>query len=139
MNAEGGADLRATTRARYESALKVHLLPTFGLSPLSAITPLGVAKAVGRWKVSQSPATVRTNYVVLRAILNAAVDFDVIVKSPCRTKVVKLPALKRKERRPLTMADLARIADAMPARYTPLVYLGGVLGLRWSEAAALRE
>jgi integrase len=34
--------------------------------------------------------------------------------------------------------DLARIVEAMDDRYRPMVYLGAVLGLRFSEVAALR-
>jgi integrase len=34
--------------------------------------------------------------------------------------------------------DLARLVEAMDQRYRPMVYLGAVLGLRFSEVAALR-
>lgn len=133
-----GADLRANTRARYESVLKVHLLPAFGKSPMSAITPLKVKSVVDSWKATLAPASVLTNYRVLTLLMNAAVESDLLVKSPCRAKVVKLPAVERAEHRTLTVSELQRLADAMPEQYAPLIWLGGIVGLRWSEAVGLR-
>jgi integrase len=83
-----------------------------------------------------APATVRTNYGVLKAVLNAAVESEVIVRSPCRG--IRLAPDTRHERQPLTSQQLASLAEALPAEYQPVVYLGGVLGLRWSEVVGLR-
>ena len=81
------------------------------------------------------PATVRTNYGVLRTILRSAVDADLIAQSPCRG--VRLPA-ETKRRRFLSADELTRLAEAMPAQYRAMVFLARVLGLRWSEVAGLR-
>ena len=83
-----------------------------------------------------APATVRTNYAVLKAVMNAAVEADLVVKSPCRG--VRLPSGKRRERATLTPEDLERLAAGMRQEYRPIVYVAGVLGLRWSEVAGLR-
>src|SRR5690606_2370418 len=58
-----------------------------------------------------------------------------IAQSPCRG--VKLPPDTRR-RRFLTADELIRLAAAMPVEYRPMVFLAGVLGLRWSEIAGLR-
>jgi integrase len=79
---------------------------------------------------------VRTNYGVLRAILSAAVDAEVIAVSPCRG--VRLPAGRRRELRFLSAEELVALGEEMPLEYRPAVYLAGVLGLRWSEVAGLR-
>lgn len=131
-------ELRANTRARYQSVLKVHLLPAFGNAPLSSITPIQVKALVDRWKANLKPATTWTNWRVLVAIINAAVESDVLVKSPCRPKLMKLPDVEKKERRTLTMSELKQLADAVPTEHAPLIWLGGVVGLRWQEASALR-
>ena len=38
----------------------------------------------------------------------------------------------------LTIAELLRLSDNVPARYGALILVGGVLGLRWGEAIGLR-
>jgi integrase len=84
-----------------------------------------------------SPATVRTNYGVLRAVLVAAVEADLIGRSPCRG--IRLPIEdRRRAPRFLGAEELHRLAAAMPIDYWPMVYVAGVLGLRWSEVAGLR-
>jgi integrase len=52
---------------------------------------------------------------------------------------IPLPSLERtREIRFLTPVELAELAAAMPAEYRAMVYLAGVLGLRWSEVVGLR-
>jgi len=83
-----------------------------------------------------APATVRTNYGVLRAILRAAVEADLIAVSPCRG--VRLPPDRRRKLRFVSSEELIALGKAMPVEYRPMVYLAGVLGLRWSEVVGLR-
>jgi len=64
----------ATTRSRDETVLRVHLVPAFGPQRLAAIAPLDVQHVVNEMAARLAPATVRTNYGVLRAVMNAAVD-----------------------------------------------------------------
>jgi integrase len=75
-------------------------------------------------------------YGVLRASMTAAVDAELIVRSPCRG--IKLPADRRAQPRFLSVDELHALADAMPVEYRPMVYIAGVLGLRFSEVAGLR-
>jgi integrase len=72
----------------------------------------------------------------LRAILAGAVAADLLAVSPCRG--IKLPAQRRSDIRFLSSEELTGLAAAMPKEYRPMVYLAGVLGLRWSEVAGLR-
>lgn len=66
----------------------------------------------------------------------AAVESDLIGRSPSR--VVKLPAPTATPPRFLSIDELHRLAQAMPDEYMPMVYVAGVVGLRWSEVAGLR-
>lgn len=132
----GARHKRPTTRARDEVVLRTHFLPELGRRPLAAITPLDVRRLVEDMAQRLAPATVRTNYGVLKTVFSAAVEADVIVRSPCRG--VKLPAARPRERSTLTADDLHRLAAAVPPPYRPVVYVAGVLGLRWSEVAGLR-
>lgn len=132
----GARHKRETTRARDETVLRKHFVPVLGSTALAAITPLDVRRVVETMAGHLAPATVRTNYGVLKAVMNAAVEADLLVKSPCRG--IRLPAGDRRERATLAPDDLERIAAGMRTEYRPTVYLAGVLGLRWSEVAGLR-
>lgn len=73
---------------------------------------------------------------MLRAIINAAVDADLIGRTSCRA--IDLPEV-RHEQRPIVGPDeLGRLADELGPDYGPMAYLGVVLGLRWGECAGLR-
>ena len=133
---EGATHKRATTMARDKNVVRTHLLPAFGDKALNEISPMDVRKLVRKMSDRLAPTTVRTNYAVLRAILNAAVEVDLIVRSPCRG--VRMPPHRRNEVRFLSPSELDVLAEAMPAQYKPMVYVAGVLGLRWSEVAGLR-
>jgi integrase len=132
----GAGHKRATTRARDEVVLRKHFLPALGSRPIALITPLDIRRVVDAMAESLAPATVRTNYAVLKAVLNAAVEADLIVKSPCRG--IRLPAGRKQERPEIRAQDLDRLAAFMRPEYRPVVYVAGVLGLRWSEIAGLR-
>ena len=127
---------RATTRARDEYAMRVHFLPTLGHRPLASLTPLDVRRAVDVLAARVSPATVRTNVGVRRAVLNAAVEADLISRSPVRS--IKLETAPPCERPTLTPEQLDALASEVPGRYRALVLLAGVVGLRWSELVGLR-
>ncbi|MDX3354695.1 hypothetical protein PV703_15555 [Streptomyces sp. ME01-24h] len=60
-------------------------------------------------------ATVAKAYQVLRAIMNTAVDDGLVQRNPCR---IKGGATAPSAERPfLSVAEVFRLADAVPARY----------------------
>nr|MDP9336815.1 site-specific integrase [Actinomycetota bacterium] len=125
-----------TANRSVDPGLCVHLVPAFGSQRLATIAPLDVQHIVNEMAARLAPATVRTNYGVLRAVMNAAVDDSRIARSPCRR--IALPRSGDTPRHALEPAELHRLAAAMPREYRAIVYVGGVLGLRWSEIAGLR-
>jgi integrase len=128
---------RATTVARDRCVVETRLLPELGPRPIAAISPEDVRTLVDFWATTFAPRSVHTYYGVLRAILNAAVNADLLGRSPCRG--VRLPPPERRRAiRFLTELELRRLAAATPDPYRPMVYAAGVLGLRWSEVAGLR-
>jgi integrase len=127
---------RATTRTRDRNVLRAHLLPALGDRQLSEIRPLDLRRLVHAWSAELKPSTVRTIYGLLRTILKAAVEADVLAVTPCRG--VRLPNEPPAERRFLEPEAVTRLATAIDERYRPMVYLAAVLGLRWSEVAGLR-
>jgi len=126
---------RPNSMARDRQGLAV-FMAQLGDRPLTSIAPMDVQAAVDARGRAVSPATLTRDVAALRAVLNAAVDADLIARSPARK--VALPRMRPPERELLTPDELVRLAGAVPSRYRALVLVGGVLGLRWGEAIALR-
>jgi integrase len=76
-------------------------------------------------------------YQLLGRTMTAAVNADMLARSPCRA--VRLPKIERQEMRFLTPAEVARLADAIGLRYRALVLLAAYGGLRIGELAGLRR
>jgi integrase len=129
--------LRPSSRARTESALRVHLLPRFGARAVASITTLDVRQLVADLdRAGQSPASVRKVYNTLSAVLRAAVEAGLLGRSPCVG--IKLPTPRKVEQRYLTPEEVHRLAAAVPARYRALILVGAYGGLRFGELAGLR-
>jgi integrase len=126
---------RANSVARDRQALEV-FKPTLGPRPLSSITPMHVQAAVDARGREVKSATLVRDVAAVRAVFNAAVNADLLVRSPARK--IALPKVRPPDRKPLTAKELLGLADAIEGRYRALVLVGGVLGLRWGEAIGLR-
>jgi integrase len=83
-----------------------------------------------------APATVARDFSALRAVLNAAVNADLIARSPALN--IALPRVVHPERSGLSPSELAALVKEVPEHYRALVLVGAVLGLRWGEAVGLR-
>ncbi|MFN2505038.1 MAG: hypothetical protein ABR540_12590, partial [Acidimicrobiales bacterium] len=117
--------------ARDETIVRVHLVPTVGSRALATITPADVVTA---WASASAPRTVRRQYGVLRAILNAAVAAELIARSPCRSV-----RYRPSRRRPGTSSTLTSWRPSpTPWATTGRWRTSAVLGLRWGECAGLR-
>ncbi|MFJ8868337.1 tyrosine-type recombinase/integrase [Streptomyces sp. NPDC102473] len=131
-------DYAATTRERNGSALRLHILPTFADVVLSEIT----TPQIRRWRAGLlesgvGEATVAKAYQILRAIMNTAVDDEVIQRNPCRIKGAG--AAKTAERPFLDVTEVFQLADAVPARFRVFILLAAFTGLRFGELAALQR
>ena len=129
---------RASTRARDRSYLDSLVLPTFSGFELRRITPADiqawVSKLVG---AAYAAETVHKAHGLLRMILAAAVDSDLLARSPSRG--IKLPRIERREMRFLTREELVELLEAVPDRYRLLVKTAAYTGLRFGELAGLRR
>lgn len=131
------AEVRQTTRVLYERLLRLHILPELGDIPLVALDKARVAL----WWRSRDKTKQRTAdlaYSLLRTILRAAVDDDLIAVSPAAVKGAGRPA-RRRDVDPLTPAQIEAIADAMPAGWRLGVLLGAWCALRSGEVRELRR
>ena len=131
----GKINLRPSTKARYENALAVHVLPRWGSVPLDRIEHGDLQ----RWVADMSNtglagATVRKNHGTLSSILRFAVREKRIASNP--SDGLNLPALNERRRRYLTASQVNDLADAAgPHRLVVLTL--AYCGLRWSEMAGL--
>ncbi len=127
---------RVKTLQNNRATVRLHLKPRLGRRPLGSISALDVQKLVNELTRTHRPNSVHRYYETLRAILNSAVDSDLLGRSPCRG--IKLPVVVEDSGRALTPDEVEALADAIGERYQALVYTAVVLGLRWSELAGLR-
>jgi integrase len=127
---------RPTTLVRDESAIRRHLVPRLGDIPLAKLRQTDVQALVAALRREVGPGTTRSVYGVLRAALNAAVNADLLARSPARG--IKLPQVPKTDVVTLRPEDLHRMAAALPDRWQPMVYVAGACGLRFSEVAGLR-
>lgn len=131
-------NLRPRTVTLYRTLLRRHLGPTFGNVPLGGIT---YAK-IREWRQARLDAgvgavTVAKAYRLLQAIMNTAVEDELIRRNPCR---IKGAGVERSKERPVaSIEQVYAIADAIQPRYRALVLLATFASLRWGELIALRK
>ncbi len=129
--------LRPRTVELYESELRLHILPALGDVAIGELT-------VGRvrtWRStmlatgSPGPSTVAKCYRLLRAILNTAVEDELIARNPC---VIKGAGVERAPERPVvTIAQVYELADAIEPKFRAMVLVAAFAGLRLGELQAL--
>ena len=132
-----GEPLRALTRKDYEQVLATYLEPRFGKAPIDAITRADVRA----WHTGMRSAPPRSRtkaYGLLRAIMNSAVDEELIAASPVHIRGAGGTTTKRKVE-PATPAELQVIADHMPERLRAAVAIAAWCALRYGELAELRR
>jgi integrase len=129
--------LRPRTRQEYSRVLEQHLVPTFGGQPMDAITPADVRTWYGQL-APEHPTRRAHAYALLRTIMRAAVEDDLIGANPCRIRGGG-QVRRQREIRPATLAELEAIVEATPERFRAMVLLAAWLGLRFGEVTELRR
>lgn len=107
-----------------------------GTRQMANVTPLDIQRLVAAWSKTLKPSTVHTRYVGLAMMFSAAVDAEVIGRTPCRN--VKLPRNETSARKMPTLDELDTLVAALPERMRALVWIAAHTGLRWGEVSALR-
>jgi integrase len=130
--------LSPTTVELYQRLLRLHILPTFEARDLDEI----IAPRVRAWRAerlvsTEAPTTVAKAYRLLKAIMETAVDDELIRRNPCRIKGAgkESPA----EREIATVEQVDALADVIGLRWRLMVYLGAYGPLRPEEQAELRR
>jgi integrase len=130
--------LRPRTLDLYRWLNRTYLEPTLSDHLLSDITP-GTIRA---WRAhlltnDVSLTMVAKAYRLLRAVLNTAVDDELIRRNPCRIPGAGLE--QAAERPTATVAQVFQLADTVPGRFRVLILLAAFTSLRYGELAALRR
>ncbi|HYN30586.1 MAG TPA: tyrosine-type recombinase/integrase [Dermatophilaceae bacterium] len=130
----GTTHLRATTRQNYRMAFR-HVLEQFGAWPVAKIEHADVAAWVLDLTAEKGPETVRYAHRVLCLVLDYGMRTRRLSQNAARG--VRLPRRPPARERILSMADVERLAGRL-GRDGDVVLAMALLGLRWSEMAALK-
>lgn len=130
--------LSQTTEELYRRLLRLHILPAFEDLDLDQIT----APRVRSWRSERLDATgaettVAKSYRLLKAILETAVEDELIRRNPCR---IRGAGKETAAERPVATVDqVDALADVLGPRWRLMVYLGAYGPLRPEEQAELRR
>jgi integrase len=130
--------LAPKTVVLYEGLLRLHIRPSLGAISVADLTP----QHVRSWRqalldAGVGPVTVAKAYRLLKAVMNTAVDDELIRRNPCRAKGA---GTERSPERPvLTVEQVYVIADGVRPWFRAVVLLAAFTGLRWGELMALRR
>jgi integrase len=130
-------DLTPKTRALYMRLLKTRILPALGGEMLRAVTPAKVRA----WWVDLGKDTPTSNthaYQLLKAIYNTAIEDKAATENPCQIKSAGKPP-KPRDVKPLTPAELDKVAESAPEAYRAAVPVAAWCGLRFGELIELRR
>jgi integrase len=90
--------------------------------------------------LAQKEASCKQAYNLLRAIMNAALDDELVEINPVRLRDARhAQAGRESDMDPLPVETLFAVADAMPERFRLGVLMGGVMAMRSGEVRALQR
>lgn len=128
--------LAPRTVDRYRRLLRLHIRPKLGRREVGEVTTARVRS----WRAELlsggvGAPTVAQAYRLLRAVMNTAVDDELIRRNPCRIKGAGDEASP--ERPVATPEQVLALVEAMPKRWRGLVLLAVAASLRWGELMGL--
>jgi len=133
---QGYATRRASTVRQAEVHI-AHINRQFGEMPLSAVRPSHVRSWTAKLKADE----LATSYIYalhsrLSQVMGDAVHDGIMARNPCSRRTS--PGAGQQRPYVATTAQVWALSDAMPEHLRPAILLGGFVGLRIAEAAALR-
>lgn len=138
-------NLAPHTAEGYDSIISRHLIPSFGVIPLTQLRPEMIQRYIGD-KLSQgrvtgqgglSTRTVRHHIVCLHTALQNAVKIGMLARNP--VDAVTIPRSQRHEMRTMNESDIQIFLEmTRPTQYYALFYMALFTGMRRSELLALR-
>ena len=131
-------NIKVTTWIRYETLLRLHVLPKFGTLPIKKIKSIDVSEWVNEMAENGSKGgTVKGAHGILGMVMKEAMRSGIIESDPCA--YTRFPRKERFEPTIITHDEARSIMGAMPERFYAFVGVLAYCGLRYGEAAALRR
>ena len=127
-----------------ESALRVHIVPTFGKLPVSAVSAVQVEHFLTHLATTRSVRTAARIRTTLRGLFRYAVRTRLIVKSPAED--VPLPHPDSRSGKVLevdpfpldVLADVVKVQRELAGRYADITLVLALTGVRFGELRGLR-
>ncbi|MEV4263518.1 site-specific integrase [Kribbella sp. NPDC049584] len=126
-----------TTLIRYETALRLHVLPHFGSRPVKSIKPSEIATWLTDLEAQIGLATARTAFVVVHGTFELAVDDGTIKRNPAKANVVQLSAPKHRKIVAWSDARVQRVVESHQPEFRAIPVIGAAAGLRQGELFGL--
>lgn len=135
MENEVLGSVKPSSYQTYFSQIRSHILPTFGQTPISQITPYDVHDFLKRQEArGLAPSTIRGVFRLLKACLQFAVEEEQLAQNPCR-KIRPLRG-ERPEQRVLTRTEQETLRSTDGCGLPVLLSL--YTGMRLGEICALK-
>ncbi len=136
----GRTRIRPSTRSQQKSLIVSRVLPEFGDVNVGDMSKRQITRWVGTMvREGLSPSTIRQCWLLVNAVLEDAVDNDLIYKNPAAK--VELPPIEKTEKITVTTVEVEQIAMALAElnpSYSVMTRLAGYTGLRFGEVTGLR-
>lgn len=129
--------VKPSTLKDYEGVVHTHLVPFFGKSLLSRITPAQVQDYVGnKVEKEMAPRTINKTVTVLKMMFKHAMRWEYLKENPAR--FVERPRQCRREMDYLNPDELRMLLDVASPKYFELFATAALTGARQGELLALR-
>ena len=122
-----------STFLRYETAYRLHVIPSFGSRPVRAIKPSQIQVWIVQLSERFGPSTVIAAFLVLQGILDLAVADSAIKASPAKSKVVRPPVHRSPKIQVWADQVIFCLIDAHPNSLRALPELAASCGMREGE------
>ena len=139
----GKSELKPSTINRYETNVRIHLVPEFGRLRLDAVTYSLVKDfVIEKAHSGLSRDTVRLMVATLRSMLNEAIEEGIIAENPCRRlgKFYGVAPTLKDQPNPFTWDEVVAIESAALGRFPSYYEVVSTLartGMRIGECLAL--
>lgn len=125
------AHQREGSKEQIRRRLDRNILPTLGAVPLRDLSRGHIQAAVATWSETLAPSTIKTAYVYLAGLLNAAVLDKHLTVVP--TAGVNLPKVEKVLIRPISVPTVQALVGVLPKDYKTAAVFAAATGLRPSE------
>lgn len=131
--------VKRRTRETDEAAWRNYVQPRFGNWPVASITAAEVSSWVGSLVArGLAPSTATRALATLRSILAFAVADERIPHNVAAAVRNPTSGRARRDGQALTLAEVASLTEACKGRYSDVVPVMALAGLRWGELAGLQ-